>query len=592
MRRFTLQRMGDATGRVAQRFPLPLLAALTAAVAGIALVKHEDSTTLLHVLITGQLSISFLLAASLLGERLHSWIPVAAGTLLAVTYGVSLPGHLHDADWLRFVHLDVGAHLLVCVAPFLQPGRAQGQWAFSLILLLRFITAAFFSLVLFAGLSVALLALDQLLGMNVDDDLYFQLFIIIGFVFNTGYLLAGVPGDLDAAGVDADQPRVIRVFARYILAPLVAVYLVILLIYLGKVITTTVWPSGWIGYLVSSVAVAGLLSLLLLAPAFEREDQRWVRRYARVFHVLMIPAVIMLAMAVQKRIGQYGVTEPRYVLLVLTAWLAVMVALGAWRPQPRVWAIPATLCALAFLTALGPWSSFAVSRRAQLGRLDALLVANERLVDGVLVPSGAVVPREDVATISRQLDYLFGHFGTGVLGRRTPAELKEKLDRRDDDSWNPVASSSAATTMEFVGLTYRSRWLADPSLRQRFRRKAVTATVDAAGCRQVLPAFDATEDTLRYRADEEELRLYLDPAVAHLDVTLGNRRLRVPLDDLKARLQQYRKDHGDTDVPDSLLTVDASGLDLRARLLVDLLQWSEGDSLLTPRLSGALLLDW
>jgi len=221
----------------------------------------------------------------------------------------------------------------------------------------------------------------------------------------------------------------VRIFAQFILAPLVAVYLVILLIYLVKVVATATWPSGWIGYLVSSVAVAGLLSLVLLAPRFDRPDAAWVRRYARLFHALMLPAVVMLALAVQQRLNQYGVTEARYVLLVLTAWLALVVVLGVVRPRPRVWAIPASLCVLAFVTALGPWSSFAVSRQAQLGRLTTMLDQAGRLDAGRFVATDMALAADQAGPISRQLDYLFEHFGHRALAGRVDATLQAELDQ-------------------------------------------------------------------------------------------------------------------------------------------------------------------
>jgi hypothetical protein len=72
---------------------------------------------------------------------------------------------------ILFLQLNVGFHLLVAVLPFAGRGAARGMWSFNVTLLLRFITAVFFSLVLFAGLSMALAALDMLFGVDLDDEI-------------------------------------------------------------------------------------------------------------------------------------------------------------------------------------------------------------------------------------------------------------------------------------------------------------------------------------------------------------------------------------------------------------------------------------
>ena len=83
-------------------------------------------------------------------------------------------------------------------------------------------------------------------------------------------------------------------------------------------------PSGWIGYLVSSVAALGILSLLLVHPIKERKENGWIRTYGRWFYLALVPSIVMLLLAIWQRIAQYGITEKRYFLIVLSLWLAGM----------------------------------------------------------------------------------------------------------------------------------------------------------------------------------------------------------------------------------------------------------------------------
>ncbi len=517
-----------------------------------------------------------------------------SGVVLLVAYYLSLPRELGMLDVLRFVQFNVGLHMLVAVVPFARRGEANGMWQYNLALLLRFMTAVFFSAVLFAGLSLAIAALDTLLGVDVDDELYMQLWVLIAFIFNTTYFLGGVPHDFSALDGLREYPRVVRIFAQYILAPLVVVYLAILLAYLVKVIATAVWPSGWIGYLVSSVAAAGLLSLLLLKPRAELPDQRWLRLYTRLFYVLMLPAVAMLALAVFKRTNQYGVTEPRYFLGVLTLWLALVTLVGCVRPRVPLRAIPASLAALAFLTAFGPWSAYGVSRSSQLGRLDALLVSHGRLAGGSLVAGGAEVPFDDRREVSATLDYLFDHHGPRALGRRVDpalqASLDEVADRKERDQ---------ATTMDMTKVV--TEYLALPYVRsgQEEGKSSYSFDRDTGGEALVIQGYDHlvelnafAKEEFVFTIDGDSCRVVLAWEDQNVTVTRAQQpALVLDLAPVLAELRVHAEKAGSPPVPAALLTAAGETEFLRVALQIDHLDWQEEDDSITGgSLRGVLLL--
>jgi len=609
MRRLSWRRLRTVAGVTLRRFPLVLLAALVAAVAATRLVEAQDTSPWLRVVLAAQLAIPTLLAAGLVAERLAArQQPPAVGVAIRAIamagllgYGLSLPRLLPDADWLRFLQLNVAAHLAVAVAPFAGRGEGPRCWRFNLGLLLRTLTGVFFSLVLFAGLAVALGALDMLLGVPVDDDLYLQLLAVVAFVFNTAYVLGGIPlrlGDLDVRAFD---PPVVRIFARSILAPLVAVYLAILVVYLVKIVVTSAWPSGWIGYLVSSVAVAGLLSLLLLRPQLAdwhgRGRSRWVHVYARTFHVLMVPAVVMLALAVGKRIAQYRVTEPRYLLAVLTAWLAVVVVVGLVRRQPALRAIPASLAVLAVLTAIGPWSAAAVSRQSQLGRLDALMAETGRLSGATYVAATTQVDPERAAEISRLLDYLFGHFGTDALGRRAQPALQDALIAAVSatPARRPATRTLATTAAEFLGVPYRERWQGSSQTRHAFHRQGGEPgrASPVAGHDWLVGEIALGEQPQSFRVGQQAMQVTVDWPATRLVLASGSGdSLTVALAPWLARLREQSGGGPEAAVADSLLELRAAGPRLRLLLRAESVHWVD-DEAGQPRsgmIRGALLL--
>lgn len=456
----------DRAGRLAlftlRRFPFTLFAAFIATGSALLLVDDEASELLLRLLVTAILGLPLFVALTLLVER-EAWTSVgrwsvrAAGILLLAVFFLAWPSWSEPVAFRRFAQLAIGLHLLVAFLPYGRRGEIDGFWQYNRSLFLRFLGAGVFSAVLFGGLAVALAATDNLLGVQVEEETYVRLWVIIAFLFNTWFFLAGVPEDLDALQLRTDYPGGLKVFAQLILVPLVATYLAILMAYTVRILATASWPSGWIGYLVSSLAALGILSVLLVHPIRERRDSGWIRIYSRWLFAGLVPAALLLLLALWKRIDQYGVTENRYFLAVLGLWLAGLAVVFASTGSRNIKAIPASLCALAFLTFFGPWSAYAVSEASQVGRLEDLLRRNGILSAGRVGPAPADVAREDRREIGAALGYLFETHGT----RSIEAWFGESLARIDTigtgtrpSENRSEAARRAALLMEHLDLEY------------------------------------------------------------------------------------------------------------------------------------------
>src|SRR5206468_2806846 len=128
-----------------------------------------------------------------------------------------------------------------------------------------------------------------------------------------------------------------------------------------KIVAGGEWPSGWIGWLVASVSVTGLLGFLLVHPLRSDPNEGWIRTYARWLFVGLIPAALMLLVAFWKRIVPYGLTEPRVMGLVLGFWLLGIACLFTARPSSSIRSIPVSLALLLLITLYGPVSLTSVS---------------------------------------------------------------------------------------------------------------------------------------------------------------------------------------------------------------------------------------
>ena len=558
----------------AGRFPLVLLSAAIAAGAGALLADSSIEDTLVGILYVATLGIPLFLALDLTAERRGTsgrtlWI--GRLVVLAILVGVYV-GRLAWSDpvqWLRYVQLSVAAHLLVAVVPYLGVREWNGFWQYNRSLLLRFLIAGVFSFVLYVGLSIALLAIDNLLGVNVEGETYFRLWCVIAFLFNTWFFTAGIPEDLEALDRRTDYPPALKVLGQYILSPLVTVYLLIITAYLGRILITRVWPSGWIGYLVSSVAVAGILSLLLLYPIEEREENRWVRTYARWFYFGLIPANVMLLLAIWKRIQQYSITEPRYFLVILSLWLAGISLFYAFTRSRNIKIIPSTLALLAIVTFAGPWSAYAVSKRSQTARLEGLLQRNGMLADGRVQPPAGEIPFEDRREIGAVLRYLAEYHGTGSIASWFPEGRLAAVDtiaNGTGPSEPRQAEDRAALIAAELGVDYVASWTPGEGEGFNFFVEQNGPPLRISGYDYVLRNRSSVGDTVRveessvgFAYDEERLAIVMLGDDAEL--------LSLPLTPLIERaIDRFRGQASTTALPADLLAL--RGVSDGARLAV------------------------
>jgi len=365
------------------RFPLVLLAG---ALLALSVIADTDSER--NALIPG-LGIAFLFAITLFTER-RGWSAVArlgaqTGGIALLLYYFSLPGDFSTTDQIRFALFAIGAHLLVAFAPYTGRDEVEGFWRYNEILFIRALTAALFTTVLFAGLALALASIDRLFNVDVEPQAYADLAGVLYGVFATWFFLSGVPTDFEALRENGTYPRGLKIFTQYVLLPLVSIYLVILYLYAAKIIISWELPNGWVSSLIIGFAVAGILASLLLWPIRDQEGNRWIRRFFGGFHWAMLPLVLLLVLAIWRRVADYGITENRYFIIALAVWLAGITLYFIISRRDNIKLIPITLCVMALVGSFGPWSAFEVSVDSQTTRLEELLRDNKILVGDTVV---------------------------------------------------------------------------------------------------------------------------------------------------------------------------------------------------------------
>ncbi|HEX9652288.1 MAG TPA: DUF4153 domain-containing protein, partial [bacterium] len=183
-----------------------------------------------------------------------------------------------------------------------------------------------------------------------------------------------------------------------------------------------------------------------------------IKIFARWYYRAQVPLVIMLLLAIWRRISEYGVTENRYFVLVMGASLAAIVLYFIFSKQKNIKIIPLTLCSLAFLSAFGPWSAFAVSARSQMHRLETLLLKNNILIEGFVQKSSQPPRFADTKEISSIVQYLCDTHGPEILQPWFKQDLQQALQDSGETEVKIYGNRTATRMVGLMGLAFVSQW--------------------------------------------------------------------------------------------------------------------------------------
>jgi hypothetical protein len=355
----------------------------------------------------------------------------------------------------RFVILLIAAHLGVSFAPFLVNTEVNGFWQYNKSLFIRFLTSAIYSAVFYIGLSIALLAIKELFNIDFGDNIYIYLFITVAVVLNTWFFSAGVPSRVIGLEQVRDYPKGLRVFTQYVLLPLVVIYLIILYFYQAKILFTLVWPRGIVSYLVIGFSTLGIFALLLVWPLRDDAEHSWIRTFTKRFFLALFPLIVLLCMAIGRRVMEYGVTENRYFIILLSLWLFIVALYFLFSRRKNIKFVPLSLFLAVLLSGFGPWNAFQVSSLSQHSRLEKILQQNKMLVNGKATKSKKEIKKVDQKEIASIVGYMIEVHGAESIQDLFTQDLLVATKEEKGDYINKTDCVLALIGMD-SGIAYAS----------------------------------------------------------------------------------------------------------------------------------------
>lgn len=436
----SLQTFVHSIRSVLFRFPFEIGFALLGTVAATVLIEISElkataENFCLRLIMVANLGLVLSLSLSLFFEsNAFSFLKKALLRILIILLAIALFYLIdplkRETDVFRFILLALAFHLSVSFAAYFGKGHINAFWQFNRIIFLRFLIGGIYSAALFLGLAAAIGSMNFLFNFKFEWDTFAILWVWIAGIFQTVFFLSGVPANLNELEEDKTYPAGLKIFTQFVLIPLATVYAIILLAYEAKILIEWELPKGLVSNLILGYAVFGILSLLLIYPVREQDENKWLKTFSRSFYYVLIPLILLLVWAVLARVIDYGITEERYFLIILAAWLSFICVYFLISKGQNIMIIPVSLCLVTALSVYGPQGAFSTSRRSQINELKQLFEKHGSL-DGDKIISLKLKPgNEDMTRMINIVDYLVNMHGLESFSpvlKRDPGLVEDSL---------------------------------------------------------------------------------------------------------------------------------------------------------------------
>ncbi|HLP04686.1 MAG TPA: DUF4153 domain-containing protein [Paludibacter sp.] len=442
MKKITVKSLISSLQHVAQRFPFVLMFIISLSCCLFLDVNKHDLDIPSRVWVFFALGTGLSMVIALLTEELENVFLKTGINLLFVVllliHAFTLPDKLLQYHYYQQIILGGAFILSAFVISFLRRGNDIPFWEFSKTAVLQLIIASVFAQVLMLGLSLAVLSLKELFSIDIKETVYANIAISCFALFGPVYFMANIPAGAGKRKQTFTFPTFLKILGLYIFLPLLALYSLILYVYLVRIIASWELPNGWVSTLVSILGLGGFLTMFVLYPLQVENQNRTARLFARYFPLFLIPLLVLMSVGIFRRLADYGVTINRCYVLLLNLWLyGICIYLFISHSKHLKW-IVVSFVLVAFTSSMGPWSVFSVTKRVLFAETKQLM-ANAGLVkDGHVVDNSKkniAVDSMAASSIIEKISYVTSTFGvktwqplfTFNLGKKTETDLDAYL---------------------------------------------------------------------------------------------------------------------------------------------------------------------
>lgn len=298
-------------------------------------------------------------------------------------------------------------------------------WNFSQRLFIALVSGAVVGGILTLGIILFVQSLDWLFGVDVNS--WFPYIPTICMLLLAPLLaMSQIPeGKEKRIRFVAPYTGFIKGVVQYLFIPLLLLYMATLYVYAAKILFTWQLPVGWVCYLVSASMLGMVILIFITYPLQHEQGNSIFKRLTRWLPLAMMPLLVLMSVAIGRRLSDYGITVSRLYVVVFNLWCYVVcIGLLLCRNR-RIWWVPASFAVVLFLISVGPWSIPNVTEHRLLDEVRKAFTASgiqQLPLSGKQYDSWLKSADKTVAkSIDAKLHYLqtdFGYDSTlGVVGK-------------------------------------------------------------------------------------------------------------------------------------------------------------------------------
>lgn len=404
------------------RFPFPVIFIAVLAVLFFIVINQRDADVPQRLWAFFATGIPVVLMFSLLTENFKNQL-VRYGTillaiLLLLLHVIFMPEKLQTVHIYQLTVIGLSAALACFVISFYRKNDAVSFWEFSKTSVIQIIISGVFAQVLMMGLSLAALALNQLFKIKIEDEVYQNLAVICYGLFMPLFFLANIPAGEDKFKTELRNEKFIKILGLYIVMPVLAVYTIILYVYFIQIIVNWDLPNGWVSWLVTVLALAGFITLML-QYAQRTENNKITVFFARYFPLILLPLLVLMSVGIFRRISDYGLTINRAYVLVFNFWLYGISIYLLITQSKYLKYIIYSFVIIAVFVSVGPWSVYAVTKHSLLNETRDLLTGIQYLDNGKMKDIETLkslnISDKQAEKLEEKVSYLALNYGNSVL---------------------------------------------------------------------------------------------------------------------------------------------------------------------------------
>ena len=280
--------------------------------------------------------------------------------------------------------------LLVGLAGHLGRGESNATfWLFNHRLWFGALLALVAAVLFGAGLSIIHGTLNLLFGLHVPAKWHDYIWTVsLGLVAPVSFLAFAPRSFADPITPREESEFTVRAIAalvKFVLVPLLLVYTATLCAYAIKIVLAWELPKGTLGAMVVGYLLVGAATLLVGYPSREK-GAPVVSLFWRYWVWLGALPVVLLFIAVWRRISDYGVTDQRYLMVLIGVWALLLGGFRIIRGSDfDLRLVPGVLALLLAAASFGPGGAVGFSVMSQKSELSSILTEKGMLADGKVV---------------------------------------------------------------------------------------------------------------------------------------------------------------------------------------------------------------